>query len=524
MEDMSEAHSEENRVPADKNIKRKLKTPAQVIALENFYNEHKYPTEEMKSKLAQHIGLTEKQISSWFCHRRLKDNKSLRDETHANGRLDRSSGIIQDRGSGLRQDSCGSTKQGDYRNIEAREAESERLYGHDISAADVTHDYTSRYRVSSGHMDDTSSESGSSLQDKIFPQNANHFDMEGLRYLTQNGAIMPLIPKGAASLGHKPSGYLKVKGEIENAAITAVKRQLGRNYREDGPPLGVEFQELPPDAFVLPSRDTVTGSFYVGDLARIHSPDVPGIRKHSSLTNYDARSSHMTSPDSYLEVPKCEPKHGSDSFERKSHKKQKKKSSSYNYSNFNPGGNSPMDCYDDVAGEMSAYGSKRKYSMISKHGIEGMKSDSVSNDHSPEGRRHEREQMEPWLHRYDAGSPKMGEHNDFVPKPSKLMLGSGKSSNIEWGAPYRRIAKENKLFREMKEIEEYGDPVRVNKRPENEKKVAKRSRVEIPPQEYASRASFPDIAPRKTPTKGPAIERPSSFSEDEAAEPSSSGD
>ena len=37
-----------------------------------FFPDNKYPTEEMKSELADELELTEKQISGWFCHRRLK--------------------------------------------------------------------------------------------------------------------------------------------------------------------------------------------------------------------------------------------------------------------------------------------------------------------------------------------------------------------------------------------------------------------------------------------------------------------
>jgi hypothetical protein len=99
------------------------------------------------------------------------------------------------------------------------------------------------------------------LQDKFVCQREDPYDAETSKYLAQNGAAMPLIPKGTDSFGYKPSGYLKVKGEIENAAITAVKMQLGRHYKEDGPPLGVEFQPLPPGAFASPSRDPVSGKF-----------------------------------------------------------------------------------------------------------------------------------------------------------------------------------------------------------------------------------------------------------------------
>lgn len=227
------------------------------------FTEHKYPTEEMKSELAVQLGLTEKQISGWFCHRRLKDKKLLRDETCINGRQDRSSGIIQDRGSGLGQDSCGSSKNADYKHLDPREVESQRLYGQDFPAAELNHDHRSHYSERVSGLDNTSSESCSSLQDRIVSESDNPYDMETSRYLKHEEVSAAINPKGSRNMGHKPSGYLKVKGEIENAAITAVKRQLGRHYMEDGPPLGVEFDPLPPGAFESPPRDTVHGKLFM---------------------------------------------------------------------------------------------------------------------------------------------------------------------------------------------------------------------------------------------------------------------
>ncbi|KAG5026932.1 hypothetical protein JHK86_022846 [Glycine max] len=175
----------------------------------------------MKLVLAEELGLTEKQISGWFCHRRLKDKRLMKDEAVANGRQDRSSGVIQDRGSGLGQDSCGSSKHADHRYLDPKEVESHGLYNHEL----------------------------------LFSQGLDPYDMEPSRHLTPNGALPPLNPKGAINMGHKPSGYLKVKGEIEHAAITAVKKQLGRNYLEDGPLLGIEFDLLPPGAFECQTAD-----------------------------------------------------------------------------------------------------------------------------------------------------------------------------------------------------------------------------------------------------------------------------
>ncbi|EPS60282.1 hypothetical protein M569_14523, partial [Genlisea aurea] len=116
----------------EKNRKRTVKTLAQIQALEKFYIEHKYPSEAMKVHLAEAVGLTEKQISGWFCHRRLKDKKSTNaaDSSNPVSRQDRSGGgaVVQDRGSGHKQDSCCSTKQGDdERGSDAKEVESGRM-------------------------------------------------------------------------------------------------------------------------------------------------------------------------------------------------------------------------------------------------------------------------------------------------------------------------------------------------------------------------------------------------------------
>ncbi|TYJ02776.1 hypothetical protein E1A91_A13G252800v1 [Gossypium mustelinum] len=264
MEDSGEQQTEENKGSVDvANKKRTFKTPAQLLALEEAYKEQKFPSDEMKARLAVQIRLTEKQISSWFCHRRLKDKR--RDESYPNGRQDHSSGVIQDRGSGLRQDSCGSIKQGDYRNIDLREVESRRIYGQEFPAADLKFECRSHQNPYDDRMEDTSSESNLSLNDQ-----------------PENGAITQINPRSSKSIGYKPSGYLKVKGEIENPAITAVKRQLGRHYKEDGPLLGIQFDSLPPGAFEFPSSSPVNEPMYVGDTRQTHSPDISGVIKQPS--------------------------------------------------------------------------------------------------------------------------------------------------------------------------------------------------------------------------------------------------
>lgn len=284
----NELQGEENKALPEKNKRRRFKTPSQLQALEDFYNgrssfclltfrklnictsscceelisflvlfvfynyaEHKYPTESMKAELADHLGLTEKQISGWFCHRRLKDKRIVNGELNPPGRQDLSSGVIQDRGSGLRQDSCSSTKQGDYRLSDVREVESRRFGHNDLPAAEIK--YERRMLDDGTEMDDTSSESNSALPGSFYPHNRSPLNVETTEYRAPNGLIAP----NKRRVG--PSGYLKIKGQTENAAVTAVKRQLGRHYREDGPSLGIEFDPLPPGAFESPSKIANTG-------------------------------------------------------------------------------------------------------------------------------------------------------------------------------------------------------------------------------------------------------------------------
>ncbi|XP_023637214.1 uncharacterized protein LOC17884132 isoform X2 [Capsella rubella] len=283
--DSGEAPTDGDKVSAENSKKRKLKTPIQVMALENFYNEHKYPTEEMKGKLAEEIGLTEKQVSGWFCHRRLKDKRSVKEDGNTIGSQDRSSVVLQDRGSGLRQDSCGSTKQTDYWNPKPREVESQRLYG-------------GSYMGNVDGEDSTSSERSSSLHKNLVSIKDGIRDVESSRYFTHNDVIAH--PQVMRSYGYnKPSGYLKVKRESENGAITAVKRQLGRQYQEDGPPLGVEFDPLPPGAFEPQTNAIVQEPIYVGNQRRPHPPHLLGIRKSFNPgPSYElTRKLKMHSPD-----------------------------------------------------------------------------------------------------------------------------------------------------------------------------------------------------------------------------------
>ncbi|KAL2588960.1 hypothetical protein AAZV13_13G202000 [Glycine max] len=57
--------------------KRQMKTPFQLETLEKAYAVENYPSETMRVELSEKLGLSDRQLQMWFCHRRLKDKKEL---------------------------------------------------------------------------------------------------------------------------------------------------------------------------------------------------------------------------------------------------------------------------------------------------------------------------------------------------------------------------------------------------------------------------------------------------------------
>lgn len=57
--------------------KRQMKTPFQLETLEKAYAVENYPSEAMRAELSEKLGLSDRQLQMWFCHRRLKDKKEL---------------------------------------------------------------------------------------------------------------------------------------------------------------------------------------------------------------------------------------------------------------------------------------------------------------------------------------------------------------------------------------------------------------------------------------------------------------
>ncbi|XP_059286175.1 homeobox-DDT domain protein RLT1-like [Lycium ferocissimum] len=512
MEDSREMHSEDDKGHTGKNRARIIKTPAQRKGLEKFYQEHKYPTESMKLEVAQSLGLTEKQVSGWFCHRRLKDKRLLSRGTYANGRQDRSSGVIQDRGSGFRQDSCGSTKQGDDKNFDHREVESRRF-------ADVTREVDTRYRAESNLMEDTPSGSTSSLRDARFSQNVDSFDMATSRYLPCN----QLTDLKSVKPRTGPSGYLKVKGQVENPSITAVKRQLGSLYRQDGPPLGVEFDPLPPGAFESSEQTPVDDPECDGEPVPDLTPDFTEVYKQSnSCIEYGSISktnSHVSDLDGASFKKSLKSTHP----EYYINQKPGENSSMHNGDRYYLGRNSSIDMRKDSRREVAVDG-RCNYKFMAKHDGAEIKTSPGSSGgfRSPYIGKVNREQVTPRVTSCNEVSLKIVEEEDLECKPSNFVRKGSKHRYFPQRELSSKVEKDY-IHVDRPAIDENYNVDRVKIPWDNEMRAAKRVRDEARNhQEYMRKASVTRMPSQTNHQIRSAAQMPSSFSEDDKTEETSS--
>ncbi|CAN8247942.1 unnamed protein product [Cochlearia groenlandica] len=471
-----------DKTSAENSRKRKLKTPNQVTALEDFYNEHKYPTEEMKAKLVEETGLTEKQVSGWFCHRRLKDKRSVKEDGNNIGSQDRSSVVLQDRGSGLRQDSCGSTKQTDYMNTKPRDVESQRLYG------------GGSYMGNADGDDSTSSDRSSSLHKNLVSSREVARDVESSRYIATNVAMQrPQVMRS------KPSGYLKVKAKVENVAITAVKRQLGRQYQEDGPPLGVEFDPLPPIAFEPQTNVIVQEPIYVGNQRRSHTPYLTGTGKSfNPHSNFGlARKSKIHPPDSHSEDD------GDDNMLVGMEPGRRLKSPSLSYSNPVSDHNSLKETFKGSLREIPLINNNKKNWKSSKSGDEALRNNLITNFHNLSGSNTEVNHS----HNYDESMFNGGRKTGYLTKSPKLLpLSNSRSTNSIDRDPPSGMAEQYNGERHEKNLHSTNERV-------------KHGYVQ---QAYAPKSPNYEFLERKSQINRSGLGLPSSFSGDNETEESSS--
>ncbi|KAI4304805.1 hypothetical protein MLD38_040272 [Melastoma candidum] len=480
MEESGEVHSADDKGPSER-TKRRLRTPQQLAGLEEFYNEHKYPTKEMRLQLAEQLGLTEKQISGWFFQRRLKEKKLLRDESNAEGRQDRLIGVNRDDASGLRQDSCGSTKQTD-RMFEPREVESRRLYRPNSSPAYLTYDLKGPYAENFAAQEDTSSGSNSASQDRFCAQGVEHYGSGS--FVGKNEVFDPIPSNGKRTMHvrYKPSGYLKRKGGVEIPAITAVKRRLGRHYRDDGPVLGIEFNPLPPGAFKPPIDDPDLGSHYAKDptptsshgygISKLHNMD-------SGLASYNSKVDYHKS--SEVEGNFCEEQCFSHYDGQAPNPLNKRHVASKFGGQF--GGRKSSDVQEYHNGDAYAYNSGREGRfMITGHPAEEMRPKYASDCLPPRSVKSSRKR-DCHVHEYDPVNNGFEPNGKMMPK--HVTHHRNESLHPEDEGPSRKILKKEKRHHDT-ELSEYLDHDTENMHGMSELPAATRFRAKLPQQEGTS--------------------------------------
>lgn len=520
--------SDDNDGLPEKRPKRKVKTPSQIVGLERLYDEHKYPSESLKIQLAESLGLTEKQVSGWFCHRRLKDKK-LKDDPNAHGKQDRSSGVIQDRGSGLRQDSCGSTKQGEHRNSEPREVESRRFTGEKVpSTRDVTCEPASHRIQNDSGTDNTSSGSSFDLQNKYFTRSPEPRVIVTANDINRKGSSKAVDMEGL-KVRTKPSGYLKVKVQAEHVAITSVKRQLARHYKEDGPPLGIEFDPPPPGAFESSIRDAAEEPGLGCDSIPFSSYNAMTCKQRHPGKGYEEYISRGTSRNSDLDKTSIQVMHKSNSrenylnlqFENNPALSYERNSAGKMYSSMEMDEESAREALRDIRDnkEMRA----KHHGRINEFDFSRRMKESASIDRVPTySKRPDRRQSEPG----DSGD--VGEKFTIMKSseshPSNFPVKHNNFFSLEERKASRRATKESDTYGKRRQFDDYYDPIEVSAFPANETRPVKRSREDLPKKGYAAKPLMDVAPPWNPPRRSLAEVVPSSFSEDETGETSTSGD
>lgn len=158
-----------------------------------FYAVEMYPSEATRAELSDKLGLTDRQLQMWFCHRRLKDKK---------------------------ESGGGAAAMKPHTPVSVGKKRLTESPGDELMAA---------VEPNSARGSDSASASGSGSG-----SGSSQFD---------NGDDTPMVP---ARYFESPRTIM------ERRVIACVEAQLGEPLREDGPILGVEFDELPPGAFGAP--------------------------------------------------------------------------------------------------------------------------------------------------------------------------------------------------------------------------------------------------------------------------------
>ncbi|KAI7741603.1 hypothetical protein M8C21_026532 [Ambrosia artemisiifolia] len=185
-------------------VKRKMKTAFQLEILEKTYAVESYPSEQVRAELSGQLGLTDRQLQMWFCHRRLKDRKTP-PVKRSKKEISASAGVGED-----------------------VMASGEGLGGNEHGGSGGSGSGSSPF----GPKERVVSRASPVVSGSV----------------SGRGAVASTSEMSSVKRYYEP----RQPAVSEARAVAFVEAQLGERLREDGPILGMEFDPLPPGAFGAP--------------------------------------------------------------------------------------------------------------------------------------------------------------------------------------------------------------------------------------------------------------------------------
>jgi hypothetical protein len=198
----------------------------------HFSPADKYPSEASRIVLSRELGLSEKQLQIWFTHRRYKDRRDGIEDDKLTFYAKRSKVDIAN-------DEPWSGKKGEI-DLNSREDDddSEDGYPARVLAEERDDEALILEHMNGGAVEVHNGGHQEPVKNKPGPKR-------------KPGPKGPRVPRDPSKPPRKPGPKPKINAQAaaERAAILAVESQLCGPLQEDRPPLGFEFDPLPPGAF-----------------------------------------------------------------------------------------------------------------------------------------------------------------------------------------------------------------------------------------------------------------------------------
>ncbi|KAJ7544813.1 hypothetical protein O6H91_09G094600 [Diphasiastrum complanatum] len=238
-----------------KDPKRKKKTPLQIEMLERAYAEDTHPSESLRLELSTKLGLTNRQLQMWFCNRRLKDRKGIKDEFNT---------------------STSQSKEEQF--FYPKETPTFYEYPEAVLASEIEDDALFRRNV----RQQVAQESEERISEVERKRSKHEID----------GAKLP-----------KKTSQQTVSDLDSRAAAISILSSWGETFREDGPTLGFEFDPLPPGAFGMP----IEPGRYSNSIATLEHYDAMNIVKQDgnpSKSVAGAKASCSSLKPTFMNLPR----------------------------------------------------------------------------------------------------------------------------------------------------------------------------------------------------------------------------